>query len=187
MTVRSSPADAAGRVHGVAARGTIKKSNDKKKVQEVDVELLKDETHRGVEVFGQYGFKSVPVAKEGKNAAEVIVIFPGGNRAHGVVIAVDDRRYRPKDWKAGEVGMYDDQDQVFRISRDGIVVDGGKNKKPLTFQSGSSKVTIADGEITIEAENIYLIGNVAAGVDSKETPTKVLTESGPAKKLWSKV
>lgn len=186
MTVRSSPADAAGRVHGVAARGTIKKSNDKKKVQEVDVELLKDETHRGVEVFGQYGFKSVPVAKEGKNAAEVIVIFPGGNRAHGVVVAVDDRRYRPKDWKPGESGLYDDQSQVLRISRDGVRIDGGPSKKPIVLQCGSSKVTIADGEITFEAENIYQIGNVAAGVDSKEKPTKVLTENGPAIKLWSK-
>jgi hypothetical protein len=50
-----------------------------------DVAEVRDKAER----FQDYGFTSNP-----KRGAEAIVLFPGGQRAHAIIIAVDDRRYR---------------------------------------------------------------------------------------------
>ncbi|WP_431477838.1 phage baseplate assembly protein domain-containing protein [Massilia eburnea] len=58
------------------------------------------------------GFTSVP-----KPGAEGVVVFVGGNRDHGLVIAVEDRRFRLKGLASGEVAIYDDQGQKVHLTR----------------------------------------------------------------------
>jgi len=47
-----------------------------------------------------------------------------GNRNHAIVIAIDDRRYRLSALERGEVALYDDQDQVVHLRRNGIGLRG---------------------------------------------------------------
>src|SRR3546814_2607697 len=56
--------------------------NDGSKVQTVQLTGLADEVLDRVERFQDYGFTSVPLAE-----AEGIVVFVGGSRGHGIVIA----------------------------------------------------------------------------------------------------
>ena len=49
-------------------------------------------------------------------------MFLGGNRDHGLVIAVDDRRYRLTALAAGEVALYDDLGKTLVLKRNGDIV-----------------------------------------------------------------
>jgi phage gp45-like len=104
------------RVMLMIGRGIVRVVNDALKWQEVQVSLLEGEVRDGVERVQQYGFTSHPQV-----GAEAVVVFLGGNRDHGLVIAVDDRRYRLKNLVAGEVALYDDLGKSVIFKRNGDV------------------------------------------------------------------
>jgi phage baseplate assembly protein V len=106
------------RVNLMVARGVLALVNDAAKMQGVQVKLLSGEV-RDMERFQNYGFTSQPLA-----GAEVAAVFVGGNRNHGLVLAVDDRRYRVKSLQGGEVGIYDDLGHRITLTRTGIVIEG---------------------------------------------------------------
>ena len=55
-----------------------------------------------------------------------MAVFPGGMREHGIIITVDDRRYRLTSLAQGEVAMYDDLGQKIELKRDKIIVTAPK-------------------------------------------------------------
>lgn len=185
MSALWSPAETARRVYGMIARATIKKVNDRPKVQEIDVEMLHEEEKTNVEYFGQYGFKSVPLKPAGKEKAEAVVVFPAGNRSHGIVVAIDDRRHRPRDWKEGEVGLYDDLKQTVRLTRDGIRISGGDGKKPMEFTVGNAKGRIEDGKITLTVDSMKVIITPSRIDLGGEGGSKVATEAGYSSKVFA--
>jgi phage gp45-like len=92
----------ATRIANMVARALVKNVDDSLKVQILQLGVLADETREGVERIQNYGFTSVPL-----EGAEAVLLSVGGRRDHGLVIAVDDRRYRLKALENGEVAMYD--------------------------------------------------------------------------------
>lgn len=97
------------RVMLMVGRCVLLAANDAPGRQEAQVRLLEDELRDGVERFQDYGFTSVPLP-----GAEGVAVFVGGNRDHGLIVAMDDRRYRIKGLEGGEVALYtcDDQDEA---------------------------------------------------------------------------
>lgn len=108
------------RLRGMVARAVIRMVNDEVGLQSVQVSTTADNEPDDVERFQNYGFSSMPFA-----GAEGLALAVGGSQANVIVINVDDRRYRIKGLKSGEVAIYDDQDQSVHLTRDGIVVNGG--------------------------------------------------------------
>lgn len=104
------------RLSNMVARGTLGTVGDGSKLQTGQVNLLADEVKDGVERFQQYGFTSVPHA-----GAEAVVLFPGGTRDHGLILAVDDRRYRLTGLQGGEVALYTDEGDKIVLKRGGII------------------------------------------------------------------
>jgi phage baseplate assembly protein V len=104
------------RVALTLARGVVRAVRDAGKLQELQVELLRGEVAGRLERFQQYGFTSNPHA-----GAEAVAVFVGGNRDHGIVLAVDDRRYRLKPLAAGEVALYTDEGDRIHFKRGRIV------------------------------------------------------------------
>lgn len=98
------------------ARAVVKLSDDTKKCQTVQLEVGPDEIRADVERPQQYGFTSVPL-----DGAEAFVAFLGGKRDHGVVLAVEDRRYRIKGLTKGEVAIYTDQGDKLVFKRGGTI------------------------------------------------------------------
>jgi phage baseplate assembly protein V len=139
------------RVQMMVARGTLAAVNDETMLQELQVELLSDEVHEGVEHFQTYGLAAHPHPD-----AELVVIAPGGLRSHALVIAVGDRRYRMKGMEQGEVSLYDDQGQHVLLGRDGIVIHG----KKLTFES--------EGDIAFECEKFTVTASDTVALDSDD-------------------
>jgi len=138
------------RVMMMFARGVLRSVNDSNGRQQLQVELLKDELRDGVERMQNYGFTSHPTG------GDVAFAAVGGNREQGIVLVVDDRRYRIP-LEAGEVAVYDDQGNKIELLRDMI------------------KVTAVQ-HVEVEAPTIKIIGNLE--VVGNITTTGTITNNG---------
>lgn len=142
--------DVSNRVMMMFSRGVLRGVDDSKGRQQVQVELLKNELRDGVEHMQNYGFTSHPTG------GDVAFASVGGNREQGIVLVVDDRRYRIP-LKAGEVAIYDDLGNKVELLRDML------------------KVT-AMAKVVIEAPNIQIIGSL--DVQGNITSTGTITNNG---------
>ncbi|WP_313021374.1 phage baseplate assembly protein V [Atlantibacter hermannii] len=137
-------------VLNLICRAVVKSVDAVKKCQAVDLELIAGEPKSSIEHLEPYGFTS-----KAKPGSEALVLFPDGDRSHGVVVVVSDRRYRMKGLNDGEVAIYDDQGQSVTLTRGGIVVNGNGN--PIVFKNAPK----ARFEMDIEAT-----GNIKDMCDS---------------------
>ncbi len=134
--------------------------------QTVQVSFNQIETKDNVPRYTDYGFQSSP--PDGHNA---LVLFFGGNKSNGVVVATNHPKSRKRGLKKGEVCISDDQGQYLIISRDGIkLVDKAgstvelnagnitaKNKSGSTVELIAGNVSVENGfgsKIQLTGENI---------------------------------
>jgi phage baseplate assembly protein V len=137
------------RIMLMVSRVVIAAVNDSLKLQAVKMSLLDGEVADTVERFQQYGLTSNP-----KTGAEGIAVFVGGNRDHGVVIAVDDRRYRLKNLAEGEVAIYTDEGDKIHLKRGRkIEITAGASAAPGTI---NIKADGTGSKITVVADAIEL-------------------------------
>lgn len=101
------------------SRGVVSAVNSALKMQTVQIQLLTGEGKDNVEHFEPYGYTSHPQV-----GAEQVTGFVDGDRSHGVVLIVADRRYRLTGLAAGEMAIHDDQGQKVHLTRTGIVIMG---------------------------------------------------------------
>jgi phage baseplate assembly protein V len=113
------------KIQNLIARGVLQSVDDGSGVQVVGLSLLAGERRDSVERFQNYGFSSVPTGE-----AEAIVIFPGGDRSAGVVVALDERGTRLTGLQQGEVAVYSN--------------------------AGNSVILKADGEIEVTCERLVI-------------------------------
>ena len=138
----------ARRVSLMVARGVLKRSSDTEKLQTAQVELLDGEV-REFERFQNYGYTA-----RAHDGAEVAAIFVGGNRDHGVAVAIDDRRYRVTGLQPGEVAVYDDLSHQITLSRSGIEIYGAGHNIVI---SGAPVVQVTGGDVI--ADGVSLKGH----------------------------
>lgn len=114
------------------ARGVIQSVKDTTGLQQMKLDLLADETIDRLDRVQNYGFTSVP-----KVGAEAVVLFLGGNRDHGVIIAADDRATRLKSLSPGDAAMYTtsgakavlkDATQNFEIKLNKLKIENNSNE-----------------------------------------------------------
>lgn len=104
------------RILMINARAVVESLKDDGGLQLMKLNVLAGENPNDVERFQNYGFTSSP-----KPGAEAVVIFQGGNREHGLIIAVDDRRFRLKALAEGEVAIYTDEGDKIHFKRGGVI------------------------------------------------------------------
>jgi len=153
----------ARRVGLMVARGVLSLANDALKLQSVQVKLLDGEV-REMERFQDYGFTSAPLV-----GAEVAAVFVGGNRDHGLVLAIDDRRYRIKGLQAGEVAIYDDLGHAITLTRAGIVISGASHSINIV---NCPQVVVTGGDVIADGISLktHKHGGVAAGAAQTGVP-----------------
>lgn len=130
--------------------GVLVHVDDAPSRQKVDIQLLKDETDQGLEHHQPYGFTSHPVA-----GADVIALYQGGNRDHGIVIMIEDRRYRLVNLGLGDVALYDDKQQYVKLTTDGVYVVSQKHVEVNAVED----IKVKDGygqEILMEPTGITI-------------------------------
>ena len=189
---RNAGRDTASRAQHTIARSTINEANDDTEAQEMKADFWNNDKREKVERIQNYGFTSVPLPrdkeggggsqvdggeKQGGPAAEAVVVYQGGQRNHPVIVAVEDRRHRPRGLKPGENAQYDDQGQMNYLAREGNFLVSpklvsmrhakkdkqgkGKDGKGYAHEGKSGDVT---AEIVISEGNIkFLINGVVMG------------------------
>lgn len=95
------------------ARGTVALATAGRMLQTLQMRLTAGEIKDDLEHFEPYGYTSCP-----KPGAEGLALFLGGDRSHGVVVCVADRRFRLKELKPGEVAIYTDEGDYIHFKRD---------------------------------------------------------------------
>lgn len=155
------------RVMMMFARGVLRGVDDSAKRQLLQVELLKGELRDGIERMQDYGFTSHPTG------GDVAVAFLGGNREQGIVLAVDDRRYRIA-LQPGEVALYDDLGNRVELLRDRLqitAVQALQITAPSVAITGDVSIT---GTLTNNGKNIgstHTHGGVQTGSGTTGAPT----------------
>ena len=89
------------RISLIVGRAILAAVANSGKTQRLQLDLMAGEVSTGVERFEEYGFESYPEA-----GAEAAAVFLAGNREHGIVLCVHDRRYRPTDLEEGDAQIY---------------------------------------------------------------------------------
>lgn len=134
-------------------RGTVVLSNAAKKMQALQMRLLAGEVKDNLEHFEPYGFTSRP-----HPGAEGITAFLGGDRSHGVVLVVADRRYRIQAMEEGEVAVHTDEGDKIHLKR-GRVID-------IETQTLNVKADVAvnfDTPLITQTGQIVSVGDQIAG------------------------
>lgn len=144
------------RVALMLARAALRGVDDSGATQLLQLEALKGEVRGDVEHFQPYGFKSVPPT--GSHAA---VAFQGGQREHGIAVVVQHAGSRPKNWSAGEAGLFTDEGVALRLKR-GRIAELTQDELTITVDSltidagGSTLVMDASG-VTITAPQFTVV------------------------------
>ena len=141
----------ARQIGNMLSRAVVSAVNPSNKMQSVQLKLLAGEVKDGMEHLEPYGYTSHP-----QIGAEAVAIFFDGDRSHGVVIAVADRRYRLTGLAPGEVALHDDQGQKIHLTRNGIVIDGAGKQITLTNTT----------KVRVEALQLECTGEIKDKVDS---------------------
>lgn len=96
----------------LVGRSILAAINDEESTQKLQLKLLSDEIATDAEHFENYGFSAYPWED-----AEALATFINGNRDHGIVVVVHDRRYRPDYLTQGEAVVFTDEDktEAFRV------------------------------------------------------------------------
>lgn len=95
----------------------IKSVNDSGKIQLLKLNMYQDETKDKVERIQEFGFTSNP-----PDDSEAVVLFIGGNRSHGIVVATDGSKYRIKNLERGGVALYNSNGDKVVLTKDKIEV-----------------------------------------------------------------
>lgn len=143
------------RLAHLVARAVVTLVNDAAKMQTLQLGLLADESLDGAEHWQPYGFTYKPHA-----GAEALVLAVGGHRAHSVVIACADRRYRLTALEDGEVAIYTDEQDKIHFKRGKVieVETNTLNIKAATAVNFDTPVINTTGQILSAGDQ------VAAGI-----------------------
>lgn len=158
------------RVANLISRGVVKRVDDAKKVQELQIDLLAGEVRDGIERLQQYGLTTVP-----DDDAECVVIFVGGRRDHGFAVAVDDRRYRPTGLQRGTVCLYDKAGSLVKLLPNGdIELEPASGKLKLT---GDFEATgdVKAGAISLQNHTHNNLSLTVSGTSPSGTVTGTAT------------
>lgn len=165
----------ATRLANLVSRAVVRRVDDSTKMQSLQVTLLADETRDGVERVQNYGFTSVPQA-----GAEAVTVFVSGYRDHGLVVAVDDRRYRLTGLEAGEVAIYTDEGDKVVLKRGGTIEVTAATKvvlnAPVVELAGNTQAALkGDAYVSAEATFLDALNAYIAAIKAIADPTNAAT------------
>ena len=133
----------------VVARGLIHSVDDEYQAQ---ASFLYNEPKDKTDIIQQYGFTSKPLKD-----SECIGICPG-NRENMVIIATDDKRYRPN-VNPGEVSIYSHEGDKIHLKK-------------------GNKITIETNNLSIKNQNYELVSIIYDVIEGLETAVTA-TAAGP--------
>jgi len=156
------------KVMNMIARGVLAAVDDGNGVQVLSLSLLAGERKDNVERFMEYGFTSVPTGE-----AEAIVIFPGGDRSAGVVVALDERGSRMTGLAAGEVAVYTNEGDSIVLKRNNEIE---VTTRRLVINAEETIEINAQQDVTITTPSRVLVRAPLLRVEGNITASGSITE-----------
>lgn len=148
------------RIMNMVSRGVIAATDDETGVQLGQVSLLYEEDKVAVERFQNYGFSSAPPVD-----SEALVVFVGGGRDHGAIVATDDRQSRFTGLEPGAVAIYTNEGDSIVLKRGNIVEITTKH----LVITAEEDVTVKTDRLEIEAPEIAIKGDIELDGDLNAT------------------
>lgn len=133
------------KISNIAGRGIITKSQDPAGLQTLQVQLSKDEIKDDVQRLQNYGFTSYPM-----EGAQALGIFQDGSREGGIIVALDDARYRIQ-VSEGEVAMYSKFGNKIVMKDDGSIEATPAPGMPFKINGDVTATGTIHGEIDVIA------------------------------------
>lgn len=136
------------RISNLIGLGKVRRVDDSKNTQELQVELLDGETRDEVQQLQQYGLTSNP-----PEGSDCLVVFVGGRRDQAYCLAVAKEGQRHSELEPGEVALYD-----------------AAGTKIVLKTNGDIEITPASGKLKLEGDfdvmgNIEVSGQITAAED----------------------
>jgi phage baseplate assembly protein V len=148
-------------IANILARGLVALGNSASKLQSLQLRLLAGEVKDNMEHLEPYGYTACPLP-----GAEALAGFIGGDRSHGVVIVVADRRFRLQGLKPGEVALYTDEGDFFHFKRGRVI-----ELETMTLKVTAHAAVEFDTPLISTTGRIESVGDqVAAGVSQINHP-----------------
>ena len=148
------------RLRMLVNRAIITLVNDTTRIQLMQIELMQDEIKDNVERVQNYGLTSNPVT-----GCEAVVVFPSGNRDHGLIVAVDDSRYRLKDLPEGGVALYDYDNNYVKLTKTNGIEIEAPNQNVTIKASGDIEIGNANlKKLVTEEVNSLFNAHVHSGI-----------------------
>ncbi|MGY2158624.1 phage baseplate assembly protein V [Pseudomonas tolaasii] len=149
--------------------GRVTFSDDSKTAQLLQVKLNDSETRDGTPRIAEFGFTSRP-----PQGSDVLVVFLGGDRSKGVVVATAHQASRPANLHEGESMVYDLWGKsIYLTQSGGIVVEA--NGTPVTVNNATTVTINAAQAIQMNTPVLRVTGDIEAGGNVKD---KVRTMAG---------
>lgn len=106
-------------INNSVARAIVRRVSDTGGRQSAQVEVTKGELISDVPRMQNYGFTGVPAA----GGCDAVVVFLGGDRGQGIIIAMENKQFRLESLESGEVAMYDDLGNFIKLGREKLEVE----------------------------------------------------------------
>lgn len=180
------------RSHNTVGAVTVTLSDDGKPVQVHQTSGYQGEIRDSVVRMQQPGISSMPLL-----GAKGVAVYPNGNKAQGLIVGLDDARYRPTGLKPGEFMLYAVSGGSNRDGSGGTTrpilkgtLDGHAQLTGIEISLGDKDTTTivigSDGNTS----TVDIFGKTAVTIHAPEivatnggSPSRVMTEAGPSKVL----
>ena len=144
------------RVQLMSSWGRVTFSDDSRSAQLLQVKLNDSETRDDTPRIAEFGMTSRP-----PEGSDVLVVFLGGDRSKGVVVATAHQGSRPKGLFAGETMLYDLWGKsVYLTKAGGIVVEA--QGAPVTVSNATTVTINAADSVELVTPLLHVTGDIVA-------------------------
>lgn len=142
--------------------GRVTLSDDSKTAQILQVKLNDSETRDGTPRIAEFGFTSRPPL-----GSDVLIVFLGGDRSKGVVVATAHQASRPTNLQEGEAMVYDLWGKSIYLTKSGGIIVDAKGT-PVTVNNATTVTINAAEAVQMNTPVLRVSGNIEAGGDVKD-------------------
>ncbi len=126
------------------------------------------ETIDKVPVVQAFGFASNP-----PNGSDVALVFVGGDRSNGVVVATNSQKYRVRNLAPGESAIYtQDGKQIYLTADGGIKI--AANGQPVEIDSATTVTINASNSVVMNTPLLKVSGDIIDNYETNESTIKEL-------------
>ena len=144
------------RVQLMSSWGRVTFSDDSRSAQLLQVKLNDSETRDDTPRIAEFGLTSRP-----PDGSDVLVVFLGGDRSKGVVVATAHQGSRPKGLLTGETMLYDLWGKSVHLTKaGGIVVEA--QGTPVTVNNATTVTINAADSVELVTPLLHVTGDIVA-------------------------